>query len=221
MKKYFVFLAVAMLFACSFVYAAAVEGVDEISVPFVREGFWVDGETDDWQRVQFYTGFYEAEVGATDQIALVQSEFAVAWDEMALYVAVVCLDQYDMELSMSRQDGDWDWYNDDTVELYIIPGEGAEPVHYVVNPAETKFGTFVDVGGFQYNYEVRVGIDPDLWVAEFRIPLDGNPLPKPKEGDVWKFKVGRRYALRQYMSLWPKGGDFDADDNYGTIKFER
>ena len=47
---------------------------------------------------------------------------------MALYVAVVCLDQYDMELSMSRQDGDWDWYNDDTVELYIIPGEGAEPV---------------------------------------------------------------------------------------------
>ena len=72
------FLAVAMLFACSFVYAAAVEGVDEISVPFVREGFWVDGETDDWQRVQFYTGFYEAEVGATDQIAPVQSEFAVA-----------------------------------------------------------------------------------------------------------------------------------------------
>jgi hypothetical protein len=221
-KKYFaILLAISMLVASSAVFAKATGGVDKVEAPFVKDGFWIDGETDDWQKVPFYTGFAVAETADTNKEAPVQSEFAVAWDEMALYVVVNCLDQYDMELSMSRQDGDWDWYNDDTVEIYIIPGEGKKPVHYIVNPAETKFGNFVDVGGFNYNYEVKVGIDPDQWAAEFRIPLDKNPLPVPKAGDTWKFKIGRRYALRQYMSLWPRGGQFDDDDNYGTITFKK
>lgn len=223
MRRYLVILATVSIFlASSAVFAAdPIKGADAVQAPFVKDGFWIDGETDDWQKVPFYTGFYEAEIDDTDKAAPVQSEFAVAWDGMALYVVVTCLDQYDMELSMSRQDGEWDWYNDDTVELYIIPGEGAQPVHFIVNPADTKFGNFVDVGGFQYNYEVKAGIDPDLWVAEFRIPLDKNPLPVPKEGDIWKFKVGRRYALRQYKSLWPRGGKFDANDNYGTLTFKK
>ena len=221
MKKKLVFLLAISLLISGVALAKATKGVDKIQVPFVKDGFWIDGETDDWQKVSFYTGFYVAETSDKGTEAPVQSEFAVAWDEMALYVTVTCLDQYDMELSMSRQDGDWDWYNDDTVELYIIPGEGKKPVHYIVNPAGTKFGNFVDVGGFNYNYEVKVGIDPGSWIAEFRIPLDKNPLPMPKDGDTWKFKVGRRYALRQYMSLWPSGGKFDDDDNYGTITFKK
>lgn len=221
MRKQIALLLLLTMLTSGLVLAKATKGVEKLNVPFVKDGFWIDGETDDWQRVPFYTGFYTAETGDSEKEAPVQTEFAVAWDSMALYAVVSCLDQYDMELSMSRQDGDWDWYNDDTVEIYIIPGEGAKPVHYIVNPAEVKFGNFVDVGGFNYNYEAKVGIDPDLWTAEFRLPFDRNPLPVPKEGDTWQIKIGRRYALRQYMSLWPKGGNFDDSDNYGTITFTK
>jgi hypothetical protein len=44
-------------------------------------------------------------------------------------------------------------------------------------------------------------------------------LPALTTGDVWQFKVGRGYIAANEYSLWPNGGDFQAEDNFGSLYF--
>jgi hypothetical protein len=44
-------------------------------------------------------------------------------------------------------------------------------------------------------------------------------LPTVANADTWEFKVGRGFHNAQEYSLWPRGGDFLGEENYGLLYF--
>jgi hypothetical protein len=139
--------------------------------------------------------------------------FSVAWDDANLYVLGVFEQPQETLLATLPTDA-LEWWTGDTLEIFVRPTAGAERLHFAMNPSGTPFVEFTS----SVDYQAVGQVEKTRWILEVAIPL-GDVLPAVQVGDVWGFKVGRGYVSANEYSLWPNGGDFQGETNFGSLYF--
>jgi Carbohydrate family 9 binding domain-like len=139
--------------------------------------------------------------------------YSVAWDNANLYILAV-LEQPQETLLADLPTDAPEWWTGDTLEIFIRPAAGAEKLHFATSPSGTPFAASTS----SVNYQTSSLVEETRWILELAIPLN-DVLPALTTGDVWQFKVGRGYLTANEYSLWPNGGDFQAEDNFGGLYF--
>ena len=145
--------------------------------------------------------------------------FSVAWDSQNLYVLGI-FDQAKDTVMAKLKTGAPVWWKDDGLELFIRTDPFAKVpnnLHFAINPAGVRFKAYTATTDYQ-----AIGrIEDNRWVLELAIPLGTKTLPKVTEGSVWGLKVGREHPGAGEFPIWPMGGDFNAQTNYGLLSFSK
>jgi Carbohydrate family 9 binding domain-like len=139
--------------------------------------------------------------------------YSVAWDDANLYVLGV-FEQPQETLLATLPTNAPEWWTGDTLEIFVRFATDAEKLHFAMNPSGTPFVEFTS----SVNYQAVSQVEETRWLLEVAIPL-ADVLPAVTVGDVWSFKVGRSYLATNEYSLWPNGGDFQAETNFGSLYF--
>lgn len=139
--------------------------------------------------------------------------YSVAWDDETLYILGV-FEQPQETLLADLPSETSEWWTGDTLEVFVRSTSGAEKLHFAMNPSGTPFAEFTS----SVNYQAVSQLEETRWILEVAIPLN-DVLPAVQVGDVWQFKVGRGYVSANEYSLWPNGGDFQGETNFGTLYF--
>jgi Carbohydrate family 9 binding domain-like len=139
--------------------------------------------------------------------------YSVAWDDANLYILGVFEQPQETLLATLPTDAP-EWWTGDTLEIFMRPTPDGEKLHFAMNPSGTPFAEFTS----SVNYQAVGQLEETRWILEVAIPL-GDGLPAVRVGDVWGFKVGRSYISANEYSLWPNGGDFQAETNFGSLYF--
>ena len=189
-----------------------------------------DGSFDDecWRAVPWQTGFTflgGAEVGAP-----FQTQFAMAWDDQCLYVAVRALEPEMSRLVARAPRGSNDLFRDDHVEIFLCPEtDRSNWRQFVVNP----LGRTLD---FTYA-EKRVAarqVLPDAapwrcacasrtvcWEVALAIPLAELKI-EPREGAAFAGNIVRARAVDQpgqVLTTWaPLMKEADAPEAFVTFR---
>ncbi len=138
--------------------------------------------------------------------------YSVAWDDTNLYILGV-FNQPQETLAATLPTDAPEWWTGDTLEIFVRP-EGQEKLHFAMNPAGTPFAELTSSD----KYRAVSQLEETRWLIEVAIPL-GDVLPALTLGDVWAFKVGRGYVAENEYSLWPNGGNFQGESNFGSLYF--
>ncbi len=139
--------------------------------------------------------------------------YSVAWDEANLYILGVFEQPQETVLAALPTDAP-EWWTGDTLEIFVRSATGAEKLHFAMNPSGTPFAEFTS----SVDYQAVGQLEETRWLLEVAMPL-GDILPGVTLGDVWGFKVGRGYITANEYSLWPNGGDFQGETNFGSLYF--
>jgi hypothetical protein len=139
--------------------------------------------------------------------------YSVAWDDVSLYILGVFNQPQETLLATLPTDAP-EWWTGDTLEIFVRPTPEAERLHFAMSPNGTPFAEFTS----STTYQTAGQIEETRWILEVAIPL-GDVLPAAQVGDVWQFKVGRGYVSATEYSLWPNGGDFQGESNFGALYF--
>jgi hypothetical protein len=139
--------------------------------------------------------------------------FSVAWDDATLYILGVFEQPQETLLATLPPDAP-EWWTGDTMEVFVLPVAGSDKIHFAMNPSGTPFSEETS----SVSYRVMSQLEETRWFLEVAIPLN-DVLPAVKMGDVWQFKIGRGYIAANEYSLWPNGGDFQGEANFGSLYF--
>lgn len=139
--------------------------------------------------------------------------YSVAFDDDFFYVYASFMQAQDSLTIGLREDAE-EWWLADTFEVFVKL-EDQEALHYAVSPEGIGFTNFLTDNDF----ETYSSMAEDSWSIQVAFPLSKHSLPSVQANDSWAFKVGRGNRSAREYSLWPMGGDFLAEDNYGLIYF--
>jgi len=181
----------------------------------------LDGSFDDevWRAVPWQTGF--TYLGGAQVGAPFQTQFAMAWDDQCLYVAVRALEPEMGRLVARAPRGSNDLFRDDHVEIFLCPDPARSNWRQlVVNP----LGRALDFTYAEKKVAARQAM-PDAapwrcacasrsvcWEVALAIPLAELKI-EPREGAVFAGNIARVRSVEQpeqYRTTWSpmmKGGD--------------
>lgn len=145
--------------------------------------------------------------------------FSLAWDAKKLYVLGV-FDQPRRTIAARNKPDTSQWWTDDAMEVYLRPDAADSSIpylHYAVNPSGTRFRVQTSGDGF----EVRSRIEAGRWMLELAFPLGSKNLPAVNAGTAWGLKIGREHQAAREFPVWPMGGDFSANSNFGFVLFNQ
>jgi hypothetical protein len=169
------------------------------------------GGLEQWQDLPQYP--VELSNAAEPVPVLFAGYYSMAWDDTNLYLLGVFTQPQESVVATLASDAP-EWWSEDTLELFVRTAAGQEKLHFAMNPAGVPFAAFTASA----DYQVVSQLEETRWILEVTLPL-GGVLPTPQTGDLWEFKVGRSYVGAKEYSLWPNGGDFQAEDNFGRLYF--
>jgi hypothetical protein len=169
------------------------------------------GGLEQWQDLPRYP--VELSNAAEPAPVLFSGYYSVAWDDANLYVLGVFTQPQETVAATLPSDAP-EWWTGDTLELFFRTETGQDKLHFAMNPAGTPFAAFTA----STNYQATSQLEETRWILEVAMPLN-DALPALKAGDVWEFKVGRSYIAANEYSLWPNGGDFQGETNFGRLYF--
>lgn len=179
----------------------------------IHRSIELDGDLGDWTGIPSYNNFLtntrQPEMGQNP------TRFMAAWDENYIYLAVIAEGQTEGEITAKNPPHTKVWWTDDAIEPYFWPSGNSVPSHYAFNPKGTKFTT--ESG--KDDFEVITKIAPGRYTAEARFALNGQPLPRVKPGEEWKFRLGRENQADREYTIWPEGGDFSVVYYFGQLIF--
>ncbi len=184
----------------------------------------IDGLLDDdcWRAVPWQTGF--TLLGGGEVAEPAQTEFAMAWDDASLYVAVRCTDSAMDRLVAKAEDGSKDLLHDDHVEIFLAPEKQRDDyAQFAVNSLGKKIdlsyqakketaAQAISKGG-QWISACRRG--KTSWELEMALPLAALKI-EPREGVAFVGNIGRvRWAdppAKPINYTWtPQAEAFDHD----------
>lgn len=170
----------------------------------------LDADLSDWEGLPQYT----VNLSNTEDPTMFEQAgyYQVAWDDTNLYLLGVFQQSQD-SLTTGFAEDDEQWWTGDSFELFVR-FTGQEPLHFAANPDGTRFTAFLTSNAYESFSEVQ----EQQWVIQLAFPFN-NDLPRPNTTDSWEIKVGRTFHAAQEFSLWPMGGDFLGEDNYGLLYF--
>jgi hypothetical protein len=137
--------------------------------------------------------------------------YSVAWDEANLYVLGV-FEQLQETLSADLPSDAPEWWTGDTLEIFAQPA--TDKLHFAMSPSGTPFAAFTS----STNYQAISQLEETRWILEVVLLLN-DVLPAAQAGAAWEFKVGRSLINSNEYSLWPNGGDFQGETNFGRLYF--
>jgi hypothetical protein len=170
----------------------------------LQEKILIDGKLDDagWKTVPLSKGFY---VGGTTGYALTrQSELRMAWDDEALYVAVLCREPDAGQLKPLNGKHQYGVYGEDSIEFFVAPALGDPTIYYrfaiasngVLEGPHRYLGSMSNREPVNDSGTETAGvIGADHWCVEARIPFQkvfGRP---PSAGQKWLANVSRNAWL--------------------------
>jgi hypothetical protein len=168
----------------------------------------LDGRLDDaaWQQVVPTSGFRQRDPreGADPSFP---TEFRVACDERALYVAVMAFDPEPQRIVGLRTRRDSDSPSDWIRVLVDSWHDRLSAFEFAVNPAGVRqdrywFNDSSNDDGWDAVWDVAVSRDERGWSAEFRIPLSQLRFAANEEGR-FGFAVVRHIARLNETTSWP------------------
>lgn len=199
------------LFLALFALAGAQASEPGTIAQALKRSISLDDDMTDWDGLPVYA--VNLSNSESPEAVSQQGYFNVAWDDTYLYIRGV-FEQPQSSLTVGLTEDAEEWWNADTLEVFVqLTPEST--LHYAANPDGTGFTNFLTDNYF----ETYSSVTEDFWTLQLAFPLGVNALPLIQTEDVWEFKVGRGNTSTKEYSLWPLGGDFLGEENYGLIYF--
>lgn len=174
------------------------EGREPVVARKVTNSPKINGKLDDpvWKEGEWLTDFRL--ISGNNELAKVQTEFQIAYDEENLYVAARMYEPEPGKLKIEEYRRDGTVFRDDCFELMIDPyGDRYEYFHFIANAVEVQYdarqscgGTYRD-SGWNANWKVATKIGSNSWTIEMAIPFSELSIDKQSLGD-WSFNVARQ-----------------------------
>ncbi|GEM49304.1 endo alpha-1,4 polygalactosaminidase [Deinococcus cellulosilyticus] len=177
----------------------------------------LDGDLSDWAGLPQYT--IEMSNGFPSVPVSSKGYFQVAYDKDNLYLVGVFNQAKDTVLAKLAQDAP-EWWNDDVLEIYFQPNRTDKvptSQHFAINPAGVRFKNYTATT----EYQTASKIEDNRWIVEVAFPLGKGVFAAAGDGSAWNLKVGREHQKAGEYPLWPMGGDFNAETNYGILSFNK
>ena len=150
----------------------------------------IDGALDDpcWSKSGWSDGFACDPAGNKPTQ---KTRFQVAYDQRALYIAIVCHEARPNQLVTRIGARDGEVFRDDCVELFVMKDPAVRSYyHLAVNAKGTRYDSLDGDSRVDLDWTVATRIAKDRWLAEVRIPFRG-PLKAPATGCVWRLNPCR------------------------------
>ena len=163
------------------------------------------------------------------------TRFYVAYDDKALYVAVVADENDPAAIETPERERDGGVWQDDSVEIFIDATHDRETYHqFIVNLNGVQYDAVggPDQGPFgdlSWNAEWQAGVKTSRrsYTVEFAIPFQGLGVEPPKAGDVWGLNVCRTRSAAacklddRAPATWAVTYiDFHQPTRFGDVTFE-
>ncbi len=169
----------------------------------------IDGILDDevWKHAPIASGFYQRDpeegIPASEETA-----FQIAYDDEALYIAIVCYDSEPDKIvrRLYRRDqisyGETDWvgirldphHDHQTGFGFAITPSGSFADNVIIN--DSGFD-----GIYDSVWEVQTSINEKGWCVELRIPYHAIRF-SPKEEYIWGINLDRKILRKQEYDMW-------------------
>ena len=178
---------------------AAVRAVDEVRV---------DGLLDEevWSRAPLASGFRQRNPEEGEPISQ-RTEFQVAFDDEAVYVAVRAFDRESEKIFAREMERDGLLFRDDAIGLLLDTFHDHRNTYFFeTNPNGARSDALVTDEGRDSNFEwdgvwsVGVERDAEGWTAEFAIPFSTLRFDPALES--WGLNVRRIIRRRNEFSFW-------------------
>ena len=168
-----------------------------------------------WERIPAVTGFSKLGDGYTQAK---QTRVQACWDAEALYIGVICEEPDVARMALHVRDGGPIW-EDDGIEVFLMPGEGGPVSQFAVTAGGAK-GGFVGAPDFR-KFQAAAHTDAESYSLEIRIPF-GLLKAAPKVGDRWRGDFCRNiwttYSGGDKFTCWaPLVTQFFEPEHYATI----
>jgi hypothetical protein len=178
----------------------------------VKRTITIGGDLTQWDGLTRY--MVELSNAAEPQAVTLKGYFSVAWDDTNLYFLGVFEQPKETIMATLTSDAE-EWWNEDTMEIFLRLSSNSEMLHYASSPLGARFSNFLTSD----NYFTNSRVEDTRWILEMAFPLGMAELPAVTSSDTWELKVARANVAAKEYSLWPMGKDFLAEDNFGTLVF--
>lgn len=153
----------------------------------------------------------------------IQSRYFLGYDAEALHIAIQSpLAEAPGAAADAQRDADLSGV--DRVELYLAPGETADPLYHLVlapdgRRTDARGGdTTWDCHGLIADHRVADG----TWIAEASIPFAALGLSTPPDGQDWRINLGRVFpAFEGVTGVAPAVGTLADWSNFVTLRFRQ
>lgn len=140
----------------------------------------------------------------------------IAHDDAGLYVAFRCAESNMPALKAELGERGAPLYQDDDVEMFVLPPGEIAPLQLAVNPLGTQGDSF----GNEADWKAAAERLPDGWTVEVFIPYTVLGMDKPpQEGFVLTAQFGRQQKPKSETTSWSPSRAFRDTDRFGDLVF--
>ncbi len=142
----------------------------------------------------------------------------MGWTEKGLYFNFVT-EQDKLMTNMDASYHDAIVSSEDSVEIFIMPKD--QYYQFVTNSQGAKYDSEGSNSDWNLDWKTFSKVEGPRWTCQVFIPFNNN-LPKPNEGDAWKFNICRNF---KYPMVWasyaPVGGSYHNKEAFDTLIFTK
>jgi hypothetical protein len=192
--------------------------VPQLSIKRVPTPPHIDGKLDDpvWQSPPLIP---ELRLLANGGPATEKTAVWAAYDDNGLYVAMRCAESRMDEIVAKFVDRGSPLYQEDDVELFILP-QGTQRVYqFAINPLGTRSDNFGD----KADWKAAAQRGENEWTVEVFIPYSVMGLSQPPAAGLpWGMQFGRQrpHKPNRETTSWTPGQAFISKEGFGEILFE-
>ena len=196
---------------CSFIEGALVPQEQQKPFPSVIPACasppTIDGKLDEaaWKRAGGLSGFVQPFGRGPDIVpAAAQTEAFLTHGRDSLFIAVRCAEPEMRRVKAVRTERDSEVHLEDSLTLYIQPGDGGGPFYRL---SVNALGAVYDARSYDVNWDgdfrVAASRDTDSWSVEIALPSGSLNAGSIQPGVRWRFSIGRtREAGGHEDSSW-------------------
>jgi hypothetical protein len=192
--------------------------VPQVSIKRAQTPPAIDGKLDDpaWQTPPLIP---ELRLLANGDPATEKTAVWAVYDGKGLYVAMRCSESRMDEVIAKFTDRGSPLYQEDDVELFVLPPETRRVYQFAVNPLGTRSDNFGD----KADWRAAAQRGEKEWTVEVFIPYSAMGLSQPLAAGIpWGMQFGRqrpRKSSRETTS-WTPGPAFISKEGFGEIFLE-
>lgn len=192
------------------------EPVPTITVSAIGEPPEIDGELNDaaWQG---HPNIPTLTILANGDEPSERTAVWLAYDDEALFIALRCEESQMAKLVANHQERGAPLYQDDDVEVFVMPPGANRALQFAVNP----LGTISDSFGNNQPWTAAAQQHADRWTVELRIPFEVLGVEAaPERGASWGMQFGRQQKPKGEVTSWTPGRAFNVPEGFGLVVFE-